>query len=302
MASFIFKTISEIKTSTNGQGFMHGQVCFLLSVNHVDSADENYNVLIESHFANLIQTDILELKWGRDLLLLNGEGFTPKFKFPAVEEDVLLHLVLMGGKYHKALKSSFLKSLEETKKHQRFQLCFANSNQTSNDGQELEAMVAAAFVISSHQNGFSGTDFGSVLAHFLFEIDLVNSMTPLIYPPIIQNFIDMHVPFLSAPNVAWSLPLIDLLKLANFERSRNLTRIDCSVVGHGITFELKDHQAKFGLTLLESTFPRKPTDSKIHLIVTNNIIDHFYNSPRKETKGGRIPPANYGKFYKLFSL
>ncbi|ORY23452.1 hypothetical protein BCR33DRAFT_728062 [Rhizoclosmatium globosum] len=264
--------------------YTHGQVCLLLSVNHVQYETQNpeFNV-IEKHFAQLDRLEMFPLYLSDDgLQNLDETLWIHRVIFPTAEIDLLLHLVFLGGKGYRTFVSTFLEAVQATKNHQTFALSFKNSNVKTNDGLEAEASRFGAVVLASRANGLHGSSFDQWISFFMQELGMVQLGSQLKVPDKIAVLLKgIQVPYLGAPNVSWpkNLPCEWSRFLGEFSRSLNNDRIDGSI-GSDITFEVKDWSTSFGTPNLEDALKRKPLDSTAHIILVNKVVNGFYSTKK----------------------
>ena len=269
------------------EAFLHGQVCLLLSVNHIDTDNSNteYNV-IEKHFAQLDCDKMFRLWLTIDgLCTKNKDKWIHRVLFPNAKDDFLLHLVFMGGKGFRAFNDSFAEAVQATKKHQTFSLCFENSSVKTNDGLEAEAIRLGAAVLASRHNGIQGMNAANWIGKFMVELQLVDQNSTLTVPGDVSEILSsVRIPYLGAPNVGWPNELPEEFnRLGNFSRTLNRERVD-GKIGSSVSFEVKDRIASFNTKHLEDAFERKPDESQIHIILVNSVVKEFYSVRKKASK------------------
>jgi hypothetical protein len=96
------------------------------------------------------------------------DTWEPCSSFPAVENDVLLYLLFMGGKDYSAFLdgknskpvpfSRFLLNNRAAYNSRGNRLDYGNKIQKSNSGQFLESLLATTVCVASHANGIIGID------------------------------------------------------------------------------------------------------------------------------------------------
>ena len=168
-----------------------------------------------------------------------GSEWHPKTGFPSPEEDVLLHLVLMGTRNNRAIfgerdqpfRRMTLELLSSTAAHLQLQsVHLANASQHSDDGNLTEAVLTSAVTLASHMNGINGIDFNPFLKHLVFELCLGTPKFENIAldgQAMLNNFAHIRMPYLGAPNTVFPQELMLLLPaLANQRRTVNKEMVD----------------------------------------------------------------------------
>ena len=146
----VFNLVVEVKKIFQDYYGQLGQIRLFQNA-HSKLADlgEKRTALIQSHFA--------QLSGGKQLVLKNNgclsgqhEIWNPCSVFPSVENDVLLYLILMGGKNYPAFKlentlvpyAYFLLKVTSNTDHRSHILDLSNAVQEGNDGNFLESWYA----------------------------------------------------------------------------------------------------------------------------------------------------------------
>ncbi|RKP20159.1 hypothetical protein ROZALSC1DRAFT_21642 [Rozella allomycis CSF55] len=137
-----------------------------------------------------------------------------------------------------------------------------------------------------------------------------------------EEFANYTIPFLSPPNQVFPTWFdSDDVNVANLRRTRNNDVIDFAVdklTNNGISTlmsggECKDYKGPLGQEVVESILLRVPKDSKIHLVLTNDMQRSYYkiksSKGKKRTKKTKLvtnqkfledhPHVNNGKIYKM---
>ena len=143
----------------------------------ISDLGEHCTALIHSHFAQLS---------GEKKLILKNDGclsgqdqiWQPCSEFPSVEDDVLLYLLLMGGKNFPAFRLNgllvpyvyFLLHIDSTVDHRQHVLDLSNRVQKSNDGNFLESLLCTTVCLSSHSNGIAGITLDRFLLDLIFQV------------------------------------------------------------------------------------------------------------------------------------
>ena len=293
------RTVKRESGDNSLEDFLAGQVCLLLSASYCLTDGNNHETpLIHRHFALLKENKPFKLYLiGHGYLNTEAKStWVPETVFPPVEKDILLYLTFMGGKNHYALAKSdptdinrrpFAQAIRDLFSGGKIRNYFLNSNQKSNDGMRLEATVSGALILSSHQDGFSGTNIKKLLSGFFYEMDLTNSHPnpDVVVPNDLQSFMDIVVPFLSPPNQKWPERLLrGELNLGNFERTSNSKRLDfqACIGEYLVSGECKDHATPLSSTTLRDILERVPEKSRVHLVVTNRLAKDYFASKRKQ--------------------
>ena len=257
--------------------------------------------LIHSHFAQLAGEENVTLM-SNGFLSTEESSWRPSSVFPKVEGDVLLYLLLMGGKGYPACRFKkkmvpYAHFLMQTKSDPDFRshiLDFSNAEQSSNDGMFLESLLCATVCLASHCKGFSGVDFKSFLSNLVYQLqadninpeDISIDDSELLYNQIPLN----RIPFLSPPNQEWpSFLEIPNSNFGNLERTRNADRIDlwapCGIAG-----ESKDYGSAIDLAAMRAILSRIPAVAKLELIFIRKLQESYFNAPalefKKEYAGG----------------
>ncbi|KAI3655586.1 hypothetical protein MP638_003678, partial [Amoeboaphelidium occidentale] len=210
-----WKTIGSKVETKRGQ--------LMLTLNSAYEMDDlaEESSLIHRHYANLhTEQDVLELiPEEEDLYYKNQNGemvvWYPVVLFPTPQEDMLLHLTMMGTKNRSGI---FVKSQQQIKRRPFMNLMYEvrtdvktrwkkvkvkNIKQRSNDGNFLEACMVSTIVHASHMNGVSGISFKNFLPQLAYELYPEKNGTAgpgqLTGKPLTACN-DKMIPFLLAPN------------------------------------------------------------------------------------------------------
>jgi hypothetical protein len=283
------KALKDLKNAEKDiEGFfLHGQVCLFFSASYITPQAEDKNTMsIHRHFANLCGPKVFDLFLRSGNLVYKShkntfEIWKPTVAFPDLDSDLLLYLSLMGGPNNNAIEDKgkripFLSAFKTVKSLGTLQMDFSNSIQLSNDGMEMECLVASAVVLASHSNGFSGISFGEFFPALLYELDIGSGKERMELP---EEFMNIQIPFLSPPNQKWPgfLSKTFGLNVSNFMRMKNSDRIDFSIEDGSVTGECKDYRGPLSLKTIEAIMKRIPEKSKIHLIITNKLQNSYYS-------------------------
>ena len=263
------------------------------------------NALIHSHFAQL----------GGDanpVLMTNGalqgsmNEWKPTSKFPNIHNDVLLYLLLMGGKRYSAFYLG-----EETTPYCHFLMLFgsnterlvhvmgfSNANQTSNDGNFLEALMCTTICLASHRNGFEGIDLHGFLLDLVFQLQScnidMNQVSIENYDSIVGELAGMMIPYLSPPNQKLPEYLYQIpgCEFCDLLRTKNMDQIDLQTSNLLISGEAKDYGTSLGLADLKKIIKRIPKESRLSFIFTRSMQKSYFKRPAKpftvEFKGSSL--------------
>jgi hypothetical protein len=211
---------------------------------------------MDLHFANLKDEDVKDLVAGGMVLRAGLVEWIPKCCFPAIGNDVLLYLAILGGKefpsYMDSTKKNFSTSriFNETK-----QLSIdENTNAPSNDGKWFENMVAHAIFSASRRNGVKGIHFDDFFACLIGEFqheewkrmtlhlcdtsnggkrDIVASDLLKKCENGVSSLSERTIPFLAPPNAEWPSFIIEAngndCKFGHLIRAFNKQRCDIYV-------------------------------------------------------------------------
>jgi hypothetical protein len=259
--------------------------------------EDHKTPLINRHFGILAERKAFELDHTDTGLVRNdpkkGRESTiwrPCTTFPRIENDILLYTTLTGNKEYNAIMDNearripFRRAMEELVSNVNVKL---NSNQKSNDGMELESIVAGSICLASHRCGFAGTTMEKLLTEFFYEMDLTGpGVQEISTKSGVKNFLKLRVPFLSPPNQQWPKYLMDsALELGNLVRTSNNKKIDLRApLSTGmLTAECKDHEASLPTSTIEQILLRVPSTSKVHLVVAKRLQDEYFTEQCERT-------------------
>ncbi|KAK1944510.1 hypothetical protein P3T76_004422 [Phytophthora citrophthora] len=164
------------------------------------------------HFANMSNEGLT------DVGVSNGNFFCrkdrgpwiPTCQFPAIEEDVLLYLAVLGGKksaycnHNKPEEYSAASIFQESNED----LTLENTSAPCNDFSKFENMVIHALFCASRRNGVRGITFNNFFSNLLGEfqnkefqrVKIVGSKLMERYEGLKEKFAGMVIPFLAPPN------------------------------------------------------------------------------------------------------
>jgi hypothetical protein len=249
--------------------------------------------LIHSHFAQLSGEKKLILKNDGCLSIVQDEIWKPCSVFPYVRDDVLLFLILMGGKDFPAFRISgrmvpysyFLLNVTSSVDHRKHMLNLSNSVQKSNDGNFLESLLCSTICLASHYGGVQGIELKGFLLNLIFQLQ-----NTLIDPNAVTisgleklgSEGKLKIAFLSPPNMEWPdyLKSIPNSYFGNLRRAKNADMVDlltdCSISG-----ESKDYGETLELNTVRAILQRIPKKTKLHLVFARNIRGSMFNQPAR---------------------
>ncbi|ETP30941.1 hypothetical protein F442_20148 [Phytophthora nicotianae P10297] len=141
--------------------------------------------LIDGHFGCLEDSESFDLYLGWSGLLKGSEKWGYISRFQRMENDILLYMTLMGD--HK-LEQSTLRPLHAPV-HMVLKDTFfrdgsiINSVTKSNNGPNLETLLAGAVVLASHRGQFGGAKFPEFLGRLLYELGVVGEIDRVVNIP-----------------------------------------------------------------------------------------------------------------------
>ncbi|UIZ21983.1 hypothetical protein KXD40_008930 [Peronospora effusa] len=184
---------------------------------------------MDLHFANLAVDQATEV----DIigsLKVNSMPWEPLYCFPAIEEDLLLYLAILGGKTYSGYYDRQLSIDHSTLGI--FSACLkgkgvttgVNTNALSNNYKTFDNMVAHMFFCASRRNGVQGIPFDNFFAGLLSECqDEIRPVTmtdgntgkTIVASDILNTYADLEalsrskIPFLAPPNAEWPRYILD---------------------------------------------------------------------------------------------
>jgi hypothetical protein len=246
--------------------------------------------LIHSHFAQLDGEE-------KNFILMNSGCVNTVFgmwkpcsAFPKIQEDVLLYLLLMGGKDFSAFYSEdnkkvsyayFYMSVKDNPECRDNILDFSNAVQRSNDGMFLESLLSSTICAASHSNGLQGIGLNQFLLNLVFQLQIgkVESGQVSIAGLNQLDGINMIVPFLSPPNQDWpDFVRIPGANLGFLSRTRNSDNIDLWV-SSGLAGESKDYGNEINLATMKHILRRVPEQARLEIVFTRKLQKSYFNFP-----------------------
>ncbi|OAJ38584.1 hypothetical protein BDEG_22492 [Batrachochytrium dendrobatidis JEL423] len=294
-AAFIkLKSVKKIFGNLYGQlgqvRLFHNAHCQLTDLESQSTNLKNQSTpLIHSHFA--------QLDGKKNFILMNdgciqdhSASWEPSSVFPELKNDILLYLLLMGGKGFSACYAGdgkqvpyahFLMKAKSNPDYRSHILYFSNAAQDSNDGMFLESLLCSTVCLASHSNGVKGIGLKPFLLNLVYQlqIDKPDSEDVSILDLNRLDGIKFTVPFLSPPNQKW--PDFVQIPGSNFNwlsRARNSESIDLKT-SCGLFGESKDHKGVISLETMVNIIGRIPEAAKVELVFTRKLQDSYFNPP-----------------------
>lgn len=239
---------------------------------------------IHEHFAHLIEWSTesgqVVLNLSSDEILNGNSSWHPYAKFPTCSQEPLLYLCL-GGVGHPAFSPLYIESKRKSA-WDAYCLChvfnadgliFGNEKAPVNDGTRLEALIASAAYLSSHEHGIHRKlSVADWLPYFFTEIGsssekvaairYMNMEVPLM--TLIQNQLNnFYVPFLSPPNSSWPESMLrmgDPYRFGTLTRPSNSANTDVIISSEResnlIRIECKDWKGPLAIEALNGALER----------------------------------------------
>jgi hypothetical protein len=250
--------------------------------------------LIHSHFARLVESHNFII----DDLGENVENdcpWAPSSVFPDLKNDILLYLLLMGGKDFSAFQISssptpysvFFDSVRGSSNIRSFIFELSNAAQKVNDGSFLESLMCATVCCASHSNGIKGIPLVSFLKNLVFQLQNEHCK----YSDInienighLEGLSEQIIPFLSPANMDWPSYVHEIpgSQFAFLERTKNSSRIDL-LVGNILAGEAKDYcQKALSTDDLKNIIKRIPAGVTLEIVFTRSLQNSYFNKKRYE--------------------
>ena len=224
--------------------------------------------------------------------ILNYEDeWKPCSAFPEVQNDILLYLLLMGGKHHPAFRlksqevpySHFLMQVTDNADCRSHILDLKNAVQKSNDGMFLESLLCSTICLASHSNGVAGLGLNQFLLNLVYQLQIKNIDRNQITIENLEllNGISFTVPFLSPANQKWPNDLqIPDSNMGSLDRCKNEDMIDLRT-SCGLFGEAKDYKGEIKLKTMRRILERIPEEAIVELVFTRKLQDSYFNAPAK---------------------
>lgn len=283
------------------------------------------DLFVHKHFANLsADNDVVYLKNMTTNLVVSldkegkklGLSWRPVSQFPSPENNSLLYLTLGGGKnlienvapfpYPFVLQHDKINRNHNTVYTTHDALAYlgnstklgetvdtANPNAPQRSGNYLEAIVAVAMEIASHENGVEGIqlpDFILALATELaFETPFaVDKKFKLSWSEnqsirLEEQFRELKIPYLSPAGADWPKSLYDVgneLFVGYLVRTANKTQIDLGVKikesskEYVVSGEAKNYATKISLDVVKGCLLRMK--SRIHFCIVSQLQNTYF--------------------------
>ena len=284
--------ISDSKSIFKNKFGRHGQICLFLNMSYAYAKkNQNYTPLINHHFAQLVDSDCVELN--SKLQISSGATWKPQCRYPSPSEDILLFLCLMGTlNFHPfkidEKKISYSKAiLEIIKLHQRKHLLFMNYNnamQSCNDGMFLEALLAGILCVASRMRGVKGISLHSYLSaiwsHLLVTNDPFNEyhLSEHSVSPELDSFLNTFIiPILAPPNQKWPsfLKNIPQINSGILERPQNINGVDI-LTNFKLSGECKDYESIIPLPVMKKIINRIPPETCVHIVFVRHLQKKYH--------------------------
>ncbi|KAI3655353.1 hypothetical protein MP638_007115, partial [Amoeboaphelidium occidentale] len=142
-----------------------GQLAMALSIPHIQDYSKGLNLLVTCHFGRvkILDGNLMIVKSDKSV---HGETTSWKFEtvFPPPKEDILLHLMIMGGKDYRGIyygqKPFSFSSIQERVKYNFFLRGHLNGLFRWNDAKAkntaFEADLTSSICLASRKNGVYG--------------------------------------------------------------------------------------------------------------------------------------------------
>lgn len=300
----------SIFSTTNG---ILGQFMLFLNSSHAFNGKvEGFNQLslVHSHFANISGVKNLTLDNKGCTTTYPSTEWRPQSVFPEPDKDILLFLILLGGKGWSAFCSEKFKiqpmgftvisAYTKSKKSNNFDT--NNTAEKTNSGMDLEAMSTAAICLASHCEGLSGCKLSGFLIDLVYELlcqDCDRSSFDLKGLDQFDSFLSTKIPYFSPPNVPWPnfLNGIEGASFGFLSRALKSDMIDIKT-SIGLSGECKDYSSCLSIEVLKKLIIRVPIDTVFHLVFCRKIQDSYFTKSAKKNKTKKIneKPLTYTTF------
>lgn len=210
----------------------HAQAAMYLNASYASPINSFATSLIEHHFA-ILDTSATGANFdlSAQLELEPGTTWVPSMMFRSVENEPLLHLIMLGGKDCSGFQESAVRTFENveaTPEARRLVNKYDNAMQISNSGNRVEAILAASICDASHINGLAGVSPRLFVEKLIFHLQ----DSHLEWGDFTKTFETVMsgrtVPFLAVADHSWPNYLKELpgAKLGSFRRAVNAERMD----------------------------------------------------------------------------
>jgi hypothetical protein len=286
----IFMNLIQVKKIFGSYYGKLGQLRLFQNAHYsLDDWNNLSTALIHSHFAQLKEVS-------KSFVLMNDgckknteEIWKPCSAFPKVQDDILLYLLLMGGKYHPAFRlnghevpySHFLMEVKGDPDFRSHILDLSNAVQKSNDGMFLESLLCSTVCLASHSNGVQGIALKQFLLNLVYHLQVRKLDRDEISISGLEqlNGTPFTVPFLSPANQVWPLDFqIPEAYIGSLERSSDVDRIDLKT-SCGLFGESKDYGSEIKIETMRQILERVPEEAIVELVFTRRLQKSYFNPP-----------------------
>ncbi|KAE8970791.1 hypothetical protein PF002_g27989 [Phytophthora fragariae] len=288
-----------------------GQVCLLLgcdlgatdtSVNLVDGhfgcLDESKPFDLEVGFGSCLYKDKLQQVeidvGGATCLYKDKVKWKCRYRFPSVENDMLLYLTLLvDHKMEDAIFRPWMSRLHWMMESEDFKCADLRSSavQDATVNTTIENLLVGAVVIASHRDKFCGVTFPAFLGRLLYELFVVGNIDTVVSLPSDHEKNTTMIPFLSPPNIAWPKGFLDGWKDSGAQFATMFTSSThedwfqfassdaderCVVSG-----ECMRYPGSLESDDLKRVMKNVPSSTSIHFVVVgmlHNTFMYFYNA------------------------
>ncbi|KAI9329570.1 hypothetical protein BDR26DRAFT_1011710 [Obelidium mucronatum] len=257
-----------------------GQIRLFLNSSYCSSIT---SALIHGHFACLdgVQNFTLD----NTLRILGTENaWTPRAKFPPIKNDCLLFLTLLGSAGAPAFVVNanpvpylyFWQQLMLSALMRKHMVTVSNAIQPGNDGNDLEALLAACVCVASHSQGTNGTPMLTFIQEVIFHLQSVSNPARRVnLSCVLKLFKNSIVPFLSSPGQWWPDYMHQFGTFGNLKQCQNQERLDLST-DCGITGECKDYSGNIQQKQMVKILNRVPSTSKLHIVLVRSLQQQYF--------------------------
>ncbi|KAI8895400.1 hypothetical protein BC833DRAFT_567521 [Globomyces pollinis-pini] len=221
----------------------------------------------------------------------HDDVWIPRSSFPKVEDDVLLYLLLMGGRHHPAFRldgqpvpySHFLmKVLTDDRSHI---LDFSSAARKSTDGMFLESLLSSTVCLASHSNGIGGISLNQFLMNLVYQLQMENveaGAVTIAGLEKLNGLLQFTIPFLSPENQKWPDTLLQIpgANLGYLERPQNEDKVDLRTTC-GIFGESTDYERKMTIKTLRQILRRVPEQATVELVFTRDLQESYFTRSSK---------------------
>lgn len=308
LLSNVFVRVKSVKKIFSDYYGQLGQIRLFQNAHcQLKDFSDRSTALIHSHFAQLNGNE-KSFYLNNDGMVENSGLWNPSSIFPSINDDVLLYLILMGGKEYSAFEldgksvpySYFFLKINSNSDHRAHILDFSNAAQKSNDGMFLEALLCTTVCLASHSNGISGVGLHQFLLNVVYHVQPRKINLSDIVIEGLDRLSHSVIPFLSPPNQEWPT-FVTHIPETNFgylRRTTNFERVDLSA-SNNIYGESKDYGSVILLETMRKIINRIPGDAKLELVFVRKLQSSYFNYPaepfNQEFKGTTALNKGYFK-------